>query len=310
VSGFTWRDGPRTVHYGEGASQRTADILREHGWDTFQVLTTQRADPGIGPSLHVPAGQVPDLAEQLLGEVSADRLLAWGGGRVVDVAKAIASARGAEVAAVPTTLSGAEMTSGHRRIRGHESGPAVRPTIVIADPVLMCSLEEPALRASAMNALAHGAEALYAPGANPVSSLAAHRGIELIASGDRPLGALLCSYALDSAGYALHHVLCQTLVRTAGTPHAETNAAMLPRTMAFVGERAPATVAELADALGVSPPQISERLDELGGRVRIRVPAERVDAVVKAVMARPELAATPGGPVSADDIRHLIRPAG
>jgi maleylacetate reductase len=308
VSAFTWRDGPRTVHYGEGIAERAAGLLGEHGWDSFQVLTTDRADPGIGPAVHVPAGQIPDVAERLLGAVTADRLVAWGGGRVIDVAKAIASATGAEVAAVPTTLSGAEMTGSHRRIAGRENDPPVRPVLVIADPRLMCSLDEPALRASAMNALAHGAEALYGPGANPVSSLAAERGIELIASGDRALGALLCSYAMDSAGYALHHVLCQTLVRTAGTPHAETNAAMAPRTMSFVAERAPDAVAGLARALGCSLGDIGQRLDELGGRSRIDVPPERVDAVVRSALGRPELAATPGGDVSADDIRRLLTP--
>lgn len=310
MTAFTWRDGPRTIHFGEGVSGQASELLRDHGWDRFQVMTTERADPRIGPAVYVPGGQVPDLAEQLLGEVTADRLVAWGGGRVIDVAKAIASARGGEVAAVPTTLSGAEMTGGHRRIRGYEGGPAVRPVLVVADPQLMCSLGEPALRASAMNALAHGAEALYGPGANPVASMAAHRGIELIASGDRALGALLCSYAMDSAGYALHHVLCQTLVRTAGTPHADTNAAMLPRTMSFVAGRAPQAVAPLADALGCGLEKVGERLDELAGGARIAVPAESVDAVVRAALGRPELAATPGGPVTAGDIRRLLAPGG
>jgi alcohol dehydrogenase class IV len=161
-----------------------------------------------------------------------------------------------------------------------------------------------------MNALAHGAEALYGPGANPVSFLAARRGIQLIASGDRALGGLLCSYAMDSAGYALHHVLCQTLVRTAGTPHAETNAAMLPRTMTFVAGRAPDAVAGLADALECGIGEIGERLEELGGRVRIDVPPDRVETVVRTALVRPELAATPGGAVSGDDIRRLLTPAG
>lgn len=306
MSGFTWRDGPRTVHYGVGVADRASELLREHGWETFQVLTTERADPGIGQAVHVPGGQVPGLAEQLLPEVQSERLVAWGGGRVIDVAKAISSVTGAEVAAVPTTLSGAEMTGGHRRIPGHEGAPAVRPVLVIADPDLMCSLDEPALRASAMNALAHGAEALYGPYASPVATLAAKDGISRIASGDRALGALLCSYALDSAGYALHHVLCQTIVRTAGTPHAETNAAMLPRTMTFVAERSPEAVAGLADALGCGVDGIGERLDVLAGRERIAVPPDHVDAIVRAVLARPELAATPGGPVTADDVRRLL----
>ena len=70
----------------------------------------------------VAAGGVPELAAALLPQVVQPRLVAWGGGRVIDTAKAIVSARGGEVCAVPTTLSGAEMTSLHRKIAGRESG--------------------------------------------------------------------------------------------------------------------------------------------------------------------------------------------
>ena len=80
-----------------------------------------------------------------------------------------------------------------------------------------------------MNALAHGAESLYTPLANPVATMAALRGAELLAGAlDHPaeerdraalaLGSLLCAYALDSAGFALHHVVCQTLVGCSGRP--------------------------------------------------------------------------------------------
>ena len=166
MSAFTWRDGDRTIVYGEDA----AGAVRRLGWDSdTTLLTTPRADPHIMPALRVGEGQVPDLAAQLLPEAGGGRLLAWGGGRVIDTAKAIASVTGARVGAVPTTLSGAEMTSLHRKIEGREQGPSVRPVLVIGDPALMCSLPEPALRASSLNALAHGVEALYGPRANPVA---------------------------------------------------------------------------------------------------------------------------------------------
>ena len=45
----------------------------------------------------------------------------------------------------------------------------------------MTGLPEPRLRASAMNSLAHGADSLYTPFANPVSQMTALRGAELIA---------------------------------------------------------------------------------------------------------------------------------
>ena len=125
----------------------------------------------------------------------------------------------------------------------------------------MTSQPEPQLRASSMNALAHGADSLYTPFANPVSRMTALRGAELIAAaldeepGERDraalaLGSILCGYAIDSGLFALHHVICQTLVRVCGIPHAETNAAILPRAMAAMRDRAPEQIAALAAALG------------------------------------------------------------
>jgi maleylacetate reductase len=307
MSAFTWRDGDRTVVFGEEARAALARL----GWDSdVQVLTTARADPGIGEALLVGEGQVPDLAAALLPRARSGRLVAWGGGRVIDAAKAIASVTGAQVGAVPTTLSGAEMTSLHRKIAGREAGPSVRPVLVIGDPALMLSLPEPALRMSAMNALAHGVEALYGPRANPVATMAALRGAELIAGEDRALGSLLCAYAVDSAGYAVHHVLCQTTVRTAGTGHAETNAAVLPHTLALMLDRAPDEMASLAAALGVDPAGLPALADELGGQARIPLETARREAVADAALRRPELAATPGPALTRGELLAMLEAAG
>jgi alcohol dehydrogenase class IV len=303
MSAFTWRDGDRTIVYGEDA----AGAVRRLGWDSdTTLLTTPRADPGIMPALMVGEGQVPDLAARLLPEAGGGRLLAWGGGRVIDVAKAIASVTGARVGAVPTTLSGAEMTSLHRKIEGREQGPSVRPVLVIGDPALMCSLPEPALRASSLNALAHGVEALYGPRANPVATIVALRGAQLIAGGDRALGALLCAYAVDSAGYAVHHVLAQTTVRVAGTGHAQTNAAVLPATITVMLQRAPESMADLATALGVSPGDLVARVDELGGHARIDIDTPAREAVADAALRRPELADTPGPEVTRAELLGML----
>ncbi len=110
-----------------------------------------------------------------------------------------------------------------------------------------------------MNALAHASESLYAPGANPVAEGAALRAAELFASGlapgelrreDLALAALLGGYAVGTTGLSLHHALCQTIVRTAGTPHALTNAVMLPHTLRFMEDRFPEQLRKLAAALG------------------------------------------------------------
>ena len=303
MSAFLWRDGDRTIVYGEDA----VSALRRLGWDSgLTLLTTPRADPGIMPALMVGEGQVPDLASRLLPEAFAGRLLAWGGGRVIDTAKAIASVTGARVGAVPTTLSGAEMTSLHRKIEGREQGPSVRPALVIGDPALMCSLPEPALRASALNALAHGVEALYGPRANPVATIVALRGAQLIAAGDRALGALLCAYAVDSAGYAVHHVLSQTTVRVAGTSHAKTNAAVLPATITVMLERAPEAMADLATALGRSAGDLVARVDDLGGHARIDLDMPAREAVADTALRRPELADTPGPEVTRAELLGML----
>jgi len=286
VSGnFVWRDAGRTVVLRAGGVGSAAKLLTEHGMEPFELLSTPRHLSAAGglasaaTAVHeVRSGGVPEAAAALLDSVHAANLVALGGGRVIDTAKAIAAVTGAQVAAIPTTMSGAEMTGIHRLPADAEDrvSAMVRPSLVIADPQTMTSAPEPELRASSMNALAHGADSLYTPFANPVSEMTALRGAELIAasldedpgerSGDAlALGSILCGYAIDSGMFSLHHVICQTLVRICGTPHAGTNAAILPRAMAFMSSRAPDGLVPLAAALETEPDAIEARILELGG---------------------------------------------
>jgi alcohol dehydrogenase class IV len=328
---FTWRDGERTIHFRAGVVADATDILAGHGFADYELLTTERAMGAASVELaedalcfhHVPPGPVNEIAARLIGEVEHTDLLALGGGRVIDVAKAIAAVKGGRVTALPTTLSGAEMTHIHRLPDGHEADSLVRPEFVLADPPLMVGLAEERLRASAMNALAHGADSLYTPLANPVSEMAALRGARLIAKAldtDRErrdaaqlaLGSVLCAYALDSALFSLHHVICQSLVRELRTPHAETNATMLPRVLEALLPRAPKQIGALARALGTKRDGLRERAEELGGGPRrlsqLDPDRNRLDAAVKAIMARPELQLTPDVP-GEREIRALIEDA-
>jgi alcohol dehydrogenase class IV len=267
----------------------------------------------------VPPGPVNEVSAGLFDAVDAEHLVAFGGGRVIDVAKAIAAVRVARVAAIPTTLSGAELTTIHRLPEGKEASGLVRPALVIADPAQMVTLPEDKLRASAMNALAHGAEPLYTPFASPVTTMASLRGAALIgesldAGPEREawqlaLGSILCAYALDSGLFALHHVVCQTLVRTLRIPHAETNATMLPRTMGAMRDRAPAAIEALAEALGTEIERIEGRIETLGGGPRrlseLGADEAGIDAVVEGMLARAELGFTPNAPDAAE-LRALI----
>jgi alcohol dehydrogenase class IV len=329
---FVWRDGARTIVFRDTGLRDAPELLAEHGFESFELLTTERAagDAELlreaAAAVHlVPAGQVPDTAAELLDLAGSSRLVAFGGGRVIDTAKAVASVTGAEVAALPTTLSGAEMTGFHRIPAGAEDRIAglVRPSLVIGEPEAMTGLPEPRLRASAMNALAHAADSLYTPFANPVSRLTALRGAELIATAldevragrDRAalaLGAILSGYAIDSGLFAIHHVVCQTLVRICGSPHAETNAGILPRAMAFMAPRAPVEIAALAAAIGTDPDRVEERILGLGGNPpglgSVGADRERLGEAVDAILARPELAFTPSPP-GREELTELIERA-
>ena len=314
---FVWRDAGRVVVFRHDGVAQSPQLLHEYGFTNFELLTTPRALPGApeleaaAKAVHaVPAGQVPEAAAILLDRAQAPQLVALGGGRVIDAAKAVAAVSGALVAAVPTTLSGAEMTGIHRLPAGAESRvrATVRPGLAIADPEAMTSQAEQALRASAMNALAHGADSLYTPFANPVSQMTALRGAKLLAAsldeapGERnraalAQGSLLCAYAIDSAAFGLHHVICQTLVRICGCPHAETNAAILPRAMAFMVPRAPDQLTSLAESIGTTPDQIEPRILELGGNPaglgELGADRSKLDQALDSMLARPELAFTP-----------------
>ena len=309
-----------------GLIESLPGVLSERGWDQFELLSTERAlgnAPGelreASSAVHlVEPGKVSDVSAAILDDVGEACLVALGGGRVIDAAKAIASVRDSEVAAVPTTLSGAPMTAIHMLPAGHEGLSGTRPALVLADPEAMTGAPEEQLRATAMNAVAHGGDSLFTPLADTFSRSAALTGIAMVARtldaapaerdrSELALGALLCAYGVDRAGLALQHVISQTIVRVCSTPHAETHAAMLPHTLAELARRAPDRGAELAEALGTEPGAIGERIVELTGR-RLRLGelgADRaqIDEILDTATGRAELFAMTPGEL---DREHLV----
>ncbi len=208
------------------------------------------------------------------------------------------------MAAIPTTLSAAEMTAVHRRAAGADASlPGVRPAIVVNDPALSASQPPAELAASAANALAHAAEGPATRRASPVPALAGREAARLIGiayagaggerepdddsralaafranyAGDPPqadaepdrdtlaLAALLSGYTIDSAGYGLHHVLSQTLARFAGVGHGPSNAVMLPHTLVALQQRGATGAAALIPlAADLARRAQASRLRDLG----------------------------------------------
>lgn len=335
---FTWVDGERLIRFGRGAIAEAPDLLAARGFERYALLTTPRAEAlspalvaGAEVVLHVPTGQVPDAAAAVRGDVGGHPPVALGGGRVVDVAKAIAAAEGLTCAAVPTTLAGSPMTAIHRLPAGVQAARTVRPAVVAWDPATIETLPREQLAATGLNALAHAFEALYGPRANPVAELAGLRAAELLGAelaADAPdldavaLGALLGSYAVGAGGIAVHHALSQTTVRRAGLSHAETNALVLPHTAALMADRAPEAVGRFAAALGAggAPPgdladAVRERVARLSavtGVARLSalgLDAGAIPAVAAAATEHPALANTPGGAPSADELAAILTAA-
>jgi len=318
AASFTWKDGERTVHFGRDALDRALPSLGEG----YTLLTTPRAS-AMAPTVaeraavvnEVAGGRVDELAGELLDVIDPSQLIvALGGGRVIDTAKALAAARAPAagrpcVAAIPTTLSAAEMTVVHRRAAGAETSlPGARPAIVVNDPVLSASQPLAELAASAANALAHAAEGPATLRASPVPALAGREAARLIGvaytgTGDDgepdrdalALAALLSGYTIDSAGYGLHHVLSQTLARFAGVGHGPSNAVMLPNTLVALERRG------AAGAAGLIP--LATDLARRGQATRLRdlgVDEATLDICADAACERAELDHIPPRPDRAE----------
>ncbi len=325
---FRWQDGERLIVFGRGRLDQ-ADQLLAPG---YVLLTTPRA-AGAAPRLveqaasvhQVAPGRVDELATELRPQVRGELLVALGGGRVIDTAKALAAADPPRrVAAIPTTLSGAEMTAIHRHATGvRPDTPRVRPAIVVCDPALAASQPPPELAQSAANALGHAVEGPLTPLRNPVATLAALEAARLLSAENSPelgdasrdalaLGAILAGYVIGSTGYGLHHVLSQTLVRFARIGHGTANAIMLPHSIGALQRRSLGGFLDaLRRTLGEDPAELAMRLRDLGGpRTLAEAGVAEVDLDRCALEAsgRPELQMTPPAP-DAGELRELYRAA-
>ncbi|MGZ5341127.1 MAG: hypothetical protein ACXWED_06940, partial [Solirubrobacterales bacterium] len=76
---FSWRDGERTVLFGEGRLAGSPQLLAEHGYQPYDLLSTERAlaeapgelASGAAKVHRVAPGGVPEAAAAIIGEVSS-----------------------------------------------------------------------------------------------------------------------------------------------------------------------------------------------------------------------------------------------
>jgi maleylacetate reductase len=272
------------VVFGHGTLARVPDEVARLGRSRALVLSTpqQKAEaealaralgPGAagvfaGATMHTPV-EVTETALAVFRDAGADSVVSLGGGSTTGLGKAIALRTGADQVAIPTTYAGSEMTdilgetaAGEKTTR---RDPAIRPEVVVYDVDLTLTLPVGLTVTSALNAIAHGMEALYAPDRNPVieamvrDALPAFRDAlpaiaanptDRAARSEALFAAWCCSTALGHAAMALHHKLAHVLGGSFGLPHAETHAVLLPHTTAFNEPAAEGALAPLARTFG------------------------------------------------------------
>ena len=129
----------------------------------------------------VPSHRIDDA---VAAAKDADGVLAVGGGSAIDLGKAISSGTGLPLVSVPTTYAGAEWTpyfgvrDPGRRMRG--GGAGAHLAAAVYEPKLTLDLPRAETVGTAMNALAHAAEALYVQGRNDEADAHALEGVRLI----------------------------------------------------------------------------------------------------------------------------------
>jgi len=269
------------------------------------------------------------IAEAAAAVGDADAILVVGGGSAIDLAKAVSAETGLPLVSVPTTYAGAEWTpffgirDRERRARG--GGAGARLAGVVYEPELTLGLPRAATVGTALNALAHCAEALYARGRNDEADAHALAGARLIgewlprvvdAPRDREArtrlleGAAEAGAALAGAGLALGHALAQALGGRTGLPHGALNALCLAPALRFNAAAAPDAVARLGEALGaVDAAARVEELAGLGGFRRLRdlgVPEAELQPAAEDAAARPGARANPR-PASPAELLELLR---
>jgi len=277
-------------------------------------------EPNAGRWTEVPS-------ERISVPPDADGVLAVGGGSAIDTGKFASAQTGLPVVHVPTTYSGAEWTtfygirSQDRVMKG--GGAGAHPVAVVYDVELTLDLPAAESAGTAMNALAHCAEALYVRGRTPEGDAAALAGAPLIADSlprvladlrdraarsDLLRGAAHAGEALGLAGLGLGHAMAQALGGTYGLPHGAMNALCLPPALEFNRPLAPEAVARFGEAVGGDPVSRTRELARLGGFERLRdflVPRDDLPAVARATAIRGGNQANPR-PATPEEIEDLL----
>lgn len=216
---------PPTTLIGAGAIARLGEVTAARGYrHVFIAIDGFLLDRGLADTLfrslarhgittecyRYPGGE-PDsdrveTAARQLADAACDAIIAFGGGSVLDTAKAIAALAAhpgmgvAELAStaalpngrmplllVPTTAGTGSEATNITVITDSSSGikqviiqPALLPDVAVIDACLTLDVPAPLTAATGIDALTHAIEAYLARGTHPLTQALAHRAITLI----------------------------------------------------------------------------------------------------------------------------------
>jgi maleylacetate reductase len=290
-------------------------LVASRRWDRLELPAEARWDEIPSHRIETPGG--------------VDGIVAVGGGSAIDTAKAASAASGLQLVSVPTTYSGAEWTDSFavrnpdKRMVG--GGGGANLAAIVYEPALTLDLPRTPTAGTALNALAHAAEALYHPARNPDADRAAHEATELIngslpavladgrAIGPRTTllrGACKAGEALARSGLCLAHAMAQAIGGRYGLPHGAMNALCLPPALRFNEPVAGDAITAFGKSLGTDDPVGRvEELARMGGFHRLRdfdVSEDELDEVGEAAAMRAGAKANPR-PASPSEIAELLR---
>jgi len=274
-----------------------------------------------------PAARWREVPSERIGEAAAQAgggVIALGGGSAIDLGKAISATARVPLVSLPTTYSGAEWTEYYglrdpqRRMVG--GGGGAHPVGIVYEVELTLSLPRAETVGTAMNALAHCAEALYVQGHNDAADEHALAGARLIGEWlprvvespqDREArtellrGACHGGAALAGSFLALAHAIAQAIGGTYGLPHGTLNGIVLGPVLGWNEQWSPEAVRRFRAAVGVD----AEELVALGGITRLHelgVPEADLPALAQSVAQRGGNQANPR-PASPAEIEQLLR---
>jgi maleylacetate reductase len=298
--------------------------------DTVAALGGQRTH-SVYPhaAMHVPMSLATAATEYAITN-NIDGVVVVGGGSSVGLGKALALNTGLPVLAIPTTYAGSEMTPiwGITDHGDKTTGRDVRvlPRTVVYDPDLTLTLPASLSISSGLNALAHAAEALYAPDRSPITDMMAGEAasaltaaIPAVASNPRDIaartellyGAWLAGACLGATSMSLHHKLCHIIGGTFDLPHAEVHAVVLPHVLAYNLVCSPRAMDVLSRAVAAPDPAhaiytLNHRIGSATSLQALGMDSGDIDLVVSKATANPY--ANPR-PVSAEAIRVIVSSA-